>query len=57
MLLKKIDNPLDIAKNQFLGVDVRRLRKKRVDKYEHIKELELKNELRKGSTLLSYSED
>jgi hypothetical protein len=56
------DDPFDIAKNEILGVDSRKTaRKKRKQRdrekeYDHIKEQDLKNELRKGSTLLSYSE-
>jgi hypothetical protein len=58
--VEKIDNPLDISKNEILGVDSRKLtRKKRERKqqdYDWINDDDLKRELRKGSTLLSYSE-
>ena len=52
-----------MAKNQFLGTDSRKARrKKRLDdkfknNYDDIKDNELKEELKKGATLLSYSED
>jgi hypothetical protein len=53
--------PNDIGINQFLGTDLRKsTRKKRLAKhenYDHIKEPEIRDQLRKGATLLSYSED
>jgi hypothetical protein len=54
------DNPHDVGRNEFLGIDRRILAKKR--KKDRDKELDyvhdenLKAELRKGHTLLSYSE-
>lgn len=58
-VVEKIENPLDIAKNEFLGVDSRKsARKKRERKhdYDWIKDEDLKRELRKGAILESYSE-
>ncbi len=57
-VIEKIDNPYEIANNQFLGVDPRK-KKNRLeqDEYEDIKEPELKAELRNGSELISYSEE
>ena len=51
------DNPFDSGKD-FLGIDSRKLRKKRKqqDDYDYIDDEDLKRELKKGSTLLSYSE-
>lgn len=57
-VIEKIDNAHEIAKSQFLGVNPRRKKNRleQEDEYEDIKEQDLKNALRKGSTLLSYSE-
>lgn len=55
--------PFEVAKNQFLGTDNRKAtRKKRLAKnnyenYDHIKEPEIRDQLRKGANLLSYSQD
>lgn len=52
------DNPFDSGKD-FLGIDLRKLRKRRQRKqeeYDYINDEDLKSELRKGSKLLSYSE-
>jgi hypothetical protein len=60
-VVETVENPFDIAKNEFLGVDSRsaRKRKRLKDKqqdFDYINNDDLKRELRKGSTLLSYSE-
>jgi hypothetical protein len=51
------DNPFNDGKS-FLGIDSRKLskRKRRQQDYDYINDEELKRELRKGSTLISYSE-
>lgn len=52
MLLKRFENPFDIAKNQFFGIDSRnstnkkRLAKTNYENYDHIKESDLKNDIR-----------
>jgi len=62
-VVETIDNPFDNAKDQFLGVDSRKARrKKRLDKqkyenYDHIKEPEIREQLTKGAILLSYSQE
>lgn len=57
-VIEKIDNPHEISKNQFLGVNPRK-RKNRLqdDEFEDIKEPELRAELRRGSELINYSEE
>jgi hypothetical protein len=61
-VVETVDNPFDIAKNEFLGTDSRASAKKRKrlkDKqqdFDYINDDDLKRELKKGSTLLSYSE-
>ncbi len=52
------DNPFDIAKNTFLGIDSRKARKKkeRQKQFEDIKDENLKAELAKGNTFISYIE-
>lgn len=51
------DNPFNDGKS-FLGIDSRKLSKKKRRQldYDYINDEELKRELRKGSTLISYSE-
>lgn len=51
-------NPFDSGKD-FLGVDNRKLRKKRErqKEFDHINDEDLKRELKKGSTLISYVEN
>ena len=58
-VIEKIDNPHEISKNQFLGVNPRRKKNRleQEDEYEEIKERELVAELRNGSELISYSEE
>jgi hypothetical protein len=58
-VIEKIDNACEIANNQFLGVNPRKRRNRleQGDEYEDIEEQDLKNALRKGHTLLSYSEE
>jgi len=62
-VIETSDNPFDISKNQFLGLDTRksaRKRKKQKDNqkdFDWIPDEEIKRELKKGSTLLSYSEE
>jgi hypothetical protein len=61
-VVETTDNPFDESKNQFLGIDNRhsssgkksRSKRQRDQELDDIKELELKAELRKGHTLLSY---
>lgn len=60
-VIETTENPFDVAKNQFLGTDSRASAKKRKrlkDKqdFDYINDDDLKMELKKGSTLLSYSE-
>ena len=62
--VETLDNPFDVAKDQFLGVDKRtpskgikaRRKRERQSQYDYINDPQLKEELKKGSTLLSYSE-
>jgi hypothetical protein len=56
-VVETVDNPFDIGKS-FLGIDSRKARKKRERQREldDINDEDLKRELKKGSTLLSYSE-
>jgi hypothetical protein len=56
--VETIDNPFDYAKDTMLGVASRTVRRKKRQKldFDHIKELDLKKDLKKGYTLLSYSE-
>jgi len=56
--VETIDDPFDNAKNTMLGVASRTVRRKKRQKldFDHIKELDLKKDLKKGYTLLSYSE-
>lgn len=59
-VVETVDNPFDIG-TSFLGIDSRlakkrkRLRNKEKD-FDYINDDDLKRELKKGSTLLSYSE-
>jgi hypothetical protein len=59
-VVETVENPFDIAKNEFLGTDSRsaKKRKRLKDKqdFDYINDDDLKRELKKGSTLLSYSE-
>jgi hypothetical protein len=58
------DNPFDVAKNEFLGIDRRtsvggknaRKKKERQKQLDEITDENLKAELAKGNTLISYSE-
>lgn len=58
-VIETSDNPFDIGKNEFLGIDSRKARKKRQrqKEFEDINDDDLKRDLRKGNTLISYSED
>ena len=51
------DNPFDSGK-EFLGIDSRELRSKKSKQmdYDYINDPEVKGELRKGHTLISYTE-
>lgn len=63
-LVETIDNPFDSAKNEFLGIDSRtsiggknaRKKRERQKQLDDIKDENLKAELAKGNTLISYSE-
>jgi hypothetical protein len=57
-VIETSDNPFDIAKNSFLGIDSRKARKKkeRQKQLDDIKDDEVKRELAKGNTLISYIE-
>lgn len=58
-IVETTDNPFDSG-IEFLGIDSRKSRKKRQrehDDYDYINDEDLKRELRKGHTLLSYSEE
>jgi hypothetical protein len=61
-VIETVDNPFDIAKNSFLGVDSRASTKKRKRQRDRERELdeikddEVKRELSKGNTLISYFE-
>lgn len=58
------DNPFDVAKNSILGIDSRtsiggknaRKKRERQKQLDEIKETDLKADLAKGNTLISYSE-
>jgi len=56
--VETIDNPFDNAKGTMLGIDNRKASRKKKQKpnYDYIKDEDLKRELRKGNTLISYSE-
>jgi hypothetical protein len=58
--VEPISSPFDSGV-EFLGVDSRasrrKKRKRQQDDYDYINDEDLKRELRKGSTLLSYSEE
>jgi len=56
--VETIDNPFDIAKDSMLGLDNRKASRKKRQKpnFDHIKELDLKNDLKRGCTLLHYFE-
>lgn len=59
-VVETIESPFDISKNQFLGLDSRKARKKareNKDRFGDIQDKELLAELKSGSTLISYSED
>ena len=54
-----IESPFESG-SEFLAIDSRKSRKKRMkdkDEYDYIQDEDLKRELRKGHTLLSYSEE
>jgi hypothetical protein len=53
-----VENPFDNCKNQFLGTHSRKVRSKKRQKQnlDHIKDEDLKSELRGGKTLISYFE-
>jgi hypothetical protein len=57
---KILENPFDIAKNSFLGIDSRKARRKKIQRdkqnFDDINDVDVKRELRKGHTLLSCSE-
>jgi hypothetical protein len=61
-VIETVENPFDNAKNEFLGTDSRASAKKRKrqrdrqKELDDIKEMDLKAELAKGHTLLSYIE-
>ena len=63
-VIETTENPFDSAKDQFLGTDNRtsvggkkaRKKRERQKEFDYINDDDLKRELRKGSTLLSYSE-
>ena len=58
-MIETSDNPFDIAKNSFLGIDSRKARRKMRNKKElfgDIKDDDVKRELAKGNTLISYIE-
>jgi hypothetical protein len=59
-VVETTDNPFDSGV-EFLGVDSRtsrrKKRKQQQDDYDYIQDEDLKRELKKGSTLLSYSEE
>jgi len=52
-----LESPFELG-SDFLGVDSRKLgkKKRKQNEYDYIQDEQLKQELRKGSTLLSYSE-
>ena len=57
-VVETAERPFDSGKD-FLGIESRKLRKmqrKQQDDYDYINDEDLKRELRKGSKLLSYSE-
>lgn len=56
--VEPISSPFESG-SEFLAIDSRKSRKKRKqnDEYDYIADKELKNELRKGHTLVSYSEE
>jgi len=53
-----VDNPFDVSKNQFLGVDSRKARRKKRQKpnSDHISDPDVKRELASGQQLISYPE-
>lgn len=63
-VIETSDNPFDVAKNEFLGIDRRtsasgknaRKKKERQKELDEIKETDLKADLAKGNTLISYTE-
>jgi hypothetical protein len=63
-LVETVDNPFDSAKNSFLGIDSRtsiggknaRKKRERQRELEDIKDDEVRRELAKGHTLISYFE-
>jgi hypothetical protein len=61
-VVETVENPFDIAKNSFLGIDSRASAKKkrkqrdRLRELEDIKDPDLKTDLAKGNTLISYTE-
>ena len=58
-VVETVDNPFDIAKNSFLGIDSRKAKRKIRNKKElfgDIKDDEVQRELAKGNTLISYFE-
>jgi len=57
-IVSTTDNPFDAGKS-FLGIDSRKLRKKRKqkDSFDYIEDDDVKRELKKGHTVLSYSEE
>jgi len=56
-VVETVDNPFELTRD-FLGIDSRksRLKKRKQMDYDWIKDEDLKRELKKGSTLLSYFE-
>jgi hypothetical protein len=63
-VVETVENPFDIAKNEFLGIDKRtsvggknaRKKRERQKELDDIKDDDLKRELAKGNTLISYIE-
>ena len=58
-VVETTDNPFDSGKS-FLGIDSRKLRmkkRKQKDSFDYIEDDDVKRELKKGHTLLSYSEE
>jgi hypothetical protein len=64
-LVEVVETPFDSAKNEFLGIDSRtsiggkdaRKKKQRQKELEDIKDDEVRREVSKGNTLISYIED
>ena len=54
-VIEKIDNPYEIAKNQFLGVNPRK-RRNRLQQEDEFEDDDVERELKKGSTLIDYFE-